>query len=309
MNITDITIKSTRELGLIIILCALLCIFGVSRGGYFEAVCNLFAGAIIGAGLASWGATVNKRKRIIERNMAQFWKPFTNNAIIITSSYRWEGLERDDKHENSIFTPFHDAVTAYQIQKFIEHQFGVKIPICDSSSAKKLLSQTRNKILIGGPNLNSYTDDLMKSVATAYGTPFYNWSSSFCEESARATLTNEKDHFALVQKTGTTHFKSSEYADSPIDRRQSSLVYGMVYRSVLSELESATLVIGGAENAWGTLTAGLILSDPNSYETFDIDSHSQIIASGKVKANDLIVNSIRIKYKFCAPSLAFILDD
>lgn len=257
MTIIDRLGKSTGRLALVFVAALALTVCGSIGwiGGHLVGgIASFIGGAIFAVALTSWQINASERTQLSA--MRSYWKTFSTDSVIVLSVRSPE--EMGDDNEFSPFTPYHDALGGQQVQRFLLEKFGRQIPIKSAADFAGLHEvDQKNLILIGGPNHNHLTDQVMGLVWAEQGGRYFNWSSTFSKDAVTESLVkNPEDHLLKVDSS-----RSALVADDSIDDVHDVdgdliKVRGMAFRvKGLYRAGQVILVLAGVDTSFGTLAA------------------------------------------------------
>jgi hypothetical protein len=280
--------RSNRRLALAFLIALVLTVAGgvLPIGGAFvRTAVTFFGGAVFALALTSW--QLNAEERVLRAATDAFWKNFSSNAVIYLSTRPPDAVF--EATARSPLTPYHDAHAALKIQDHLLVEYGKKIPIVSVGDIENLDSiRAKNIILVGGPNLNHLTRELMPRVWKQWETLYFHWSSTITELGPEVPPINDpRDHFLQLQMVGSELRIADEISDLFDQNDQLVESRGMCLRveGVLGP-GSRVLVLAGAANAYGTLAAADYALAPENLRQLTTLS-SQFVVKARLNGFDL----------------------
>jgi hypothetical protein len=209
-------------------------------------------GAVLAFALTSWQLNAVERTRA--EALSCFWEPFSSDAIICLSTR----LPAHDGDELSPFTPLHDAVAGQRVQGYLRDTFGKEVPIVsatDFDSLEKVAA--KHVILVGGPNHNHLTEEVMDRLWDKCGDRYFHWASTLrSTDATRPLVDHDHDHLLRLQMVGDELQVDDSVQDIHDGNEDLVEARGMCLRiEDLHRRGSHILVLAGVANAYGTLAA------------------------------------------------------
>jgi hypothetical protein len=290
--------RSNRRLALAILIGLILTVAGAVLpigGAAVRTALTFFGGVVFALTLTSW--QFSAEERVLRAATDAYWKNFSSNAVIYLSTRSPDAVF--EATARSPLTPYHDAHAALKIQDHLLAEYGKKVPIVSVGDIENLDSiRAKNVILIGGPNLNHLTRELMAQVWKQWECVYFHWSSTIAELGPGAPpIGDPRDHFLQLQMVGSEMRIADEIWDLYDGGDQLVEAPGMCLRveGVLGP-GSRVLVLAGAANAYGTLAAADYALTPENLRQLTTLG-SQFLVKARLNSFDLhepeLVRSVR----------------
>ena len=252
---------------------------------HLDAFSSFLAGGIVSAAFTSWSASGLERRR--REAIDAFWSPFSA-AVTIVLPHLDPTRTSYDATERSAFTPYHDAIACYEVQRFLLDTYGTKATVisCKQAGDLQALLESGNVIAIGGPNLNDTTRMIMDELWSRIGCEIFQWSVTIAGEQIYSHLVKrDGDHFLKIDNAIPSSPCVSDEVFDVLEPSSSALLQarGMALRThgILRE-DSTVIVLAGVDTAFGTLAAARYSINPDSLMNIVIGRIRQVMVSAYV---------------------------